>query len=580
MQFSRKHWKLTFRQVYPKGYTDFDPVISHGPAILNNIWLIFRSKLEGEMPYVLLGLSPDDFSFREIAFAVVSLAAGLTDSLTFVDSRRLKGDLRNGYMGIVNDGDPKRPAHFAAELAVGCHLEGFQPGSAPAASSYWFRGVLIRLESQLNQPDTVQQAIVLAVECGRRESQDSNFDAILLSIEHAVILRVFPDRVEHTELLSLLRIPIHYTKSSLDRYPLEVRCEIEGWEEPTHLKVVAEEGDSSTAVNQDSPIPSDVFHQATTHYESSAFMALIHCFEATTVRPLSRASTNGGWLPAELYAKILDYVDDDETYRACSNVSRYFRRHCLKNLRIIKGAVVKSGHLPSTAQTPEFRDPNTETLIFDLFDAVTDSTIPSQIRSGQLFDAERPSFFPKKTQEEQSTVWQVLVGRQSALSLVVCFIFSNFQAQFHLQGSEAIMTQRSPNPRRMPAPSSSSQGTGAPNEQYWNSFFVYDSVNVPSLSSAAVYSIWLNILPSYNIRLKSKGEDWTVPPNTRYGYVGDLYATGDGERKFEEQWFMCLVVKRSSATTHPSEVWERALEEAEAEVRDQPPLSRIKPDRV
>lgn len=116
----------------------------------------------------------------------------------------MRGDLRNGYMGIVDGGNLDGPAHFDAELAVGCHLEGFQPGSAPAASSYWFRGVLIRLESQLNLPDAIQRAIVLAVECGRRESQDSNFDAILLSIEHAIILRVFPHHVEHTELLSLL----------------------------------------------------------------------------------------------------------------------------------------------------------------------------------------------------------------------------------------------------------------------------------------------------------------------------------------------------------------------------------------
>lgn len=524
------------------------------------------------MPYILLGLSPNDFPFREIAFAIMSLAAGLTDSLTFVDARRLKGDLQKGYMGIVDDGDPKGPARFAAELAVGCHLEGFQPGSAPAASSYWFRGVLIRLESQLDQPDAVQQAIVLAVECGRRESQDSNFDAILLSIEHAVILRVFPDQVEHTELLSLLEIPIHYTKSSLDRYPLEVRCEIEGWEEPTQLEVLAEEDDSST-VNQDSPTPSDVFHPATTHYEPSAFMALIHCFEATTVRSLSRASANGGWLPAELYERIVDYVDD-ETYWACSKVSRCFRRHCLKNLRFIKGAVVKSGHLQSTAQAPEIQDPSTETLIFDLFDAVTDSTVPSQIQIGRLSDAERSSYRQKNTQREQSTIWQVLVGRHSALSLVVCFIFSNFHAQLHWQGSEAITTQRSPNPRRMPEPSSSPHLTGAPSGQYWNSLHVYESVNVPNLSSEAVFNIWLRIMRSHNIRLNTKGEAWTVPPNTKYGYVGGMYITDDVERKYEEQWFMCLVVKRSSATTRPSEVWERALEEAEAEVRDQPPLSR------
>lgn len=292
----------------PKGYTDFDSKFSHGPAILNNLWLIFRSKLEDEMPYVLLGLRPVDFAFREIAFAIVSLAAGLTDSLTFVDTRRLKGDLQNGYMGIIPDGDANGPVHFAAELAVGCHMDGSQPGSAPTASSYWFRGVLVRLESQLDQPGAVQHAIVLAVECGRRESQDHDFDAILLSIEHAVILRVFSNHVEHTELLSLIEIPIHYTKSPLDRYSLEARREIEGWQEPIPPEAPADEA-CGLAGTQGTTTISDKSHSSNTCYEPSPFMALVHCFEATTVRSLKSASAKDGRLPAEIYEKILDYAD-------------------------------------------------------------------------------------------------------------------------------------------------------------------------------------------------------------------------------------------------------------------------------
>lgn len=70
----------------------------------------------------------------------------------------------------------------------------------------------------------------------------------------------------------------------------------------------------------------------------------------------------------------------------------------------------------------------------------------------------------------------------------------------------------------------------------------------------------------HNLRLNTKDEAWTVPPNTRYGYVGDIVSKGDVEGEYEKQRFMCLVVKRSSATTQPSEVWDRALKEAEAEV--------------
>lgn len=252
---------------------------------------------------------------------------------------------------------------------------------------------------------------------------------------------------------------------------------------------------------------------------------------------------------------------DYDTYWVCSKLSRCFRRHCLKNLRFIKDTVFKDGHFPSTAQSPEIRGPpNTETLVFDLFDAVTDPTVPSQIKSGNLTDAERRSRRSRKTQEKESTIWQVLVGRHPTLSRVVCFVFSNFQAQLRWQGSEATAIPEPPSPRRMP------QLTPAPSEQYWEPFLVYEAVNLRNLSSEAVFNIWRTILPLHNLRLNTKDEAWTVPPNTRYGYVADIISKGDVKEEYEKQWVMCLVVKRSSATTQPSEVRDRALEEAEAEV--------------
>ncbi|SLM38110.1 F-box domain [Lasallia pustulata] len=561
--------KLVPQPVRPKGDTGFDPMISHGPAILSNLWLNFRDKLEPEMPYVLRGLSPDDFAFREIAFAIIALAAGLTDTLTVVDARRLTGDLANGYVGILNDDDVNAPVAFAAELGVGCHLEGFQPGSAPSASSYWFRGVLVRLECPLDQPDAVQQAIVLAVECGRRESQAPNFDAIVLSIEHAVILRVFPDHIEHTGLLSLLEIPIHYTKSSLDRYPPEVMNELEGLQEPTQLETPADDVDVSPK-KRASCTRSDKTEPSTTYDDPSAFMALIHCFEATTVRSLSRTFENDSRLPVELYEAILDHVDD-ETYWACSKVSRSFRRYCLKNLRLIKNTVARRAHFPMTAQPPKTQDCDSATLTFGLFDAVTGSTVASQVERGVVSEVPTYSRYSRKKQKEQSTVWQVLVGRPPTMSLVVRFVLSNLHAQVHWRRPEAV---RIPSPRRMVIPSVDMDSELGLYGHYWNSISVMESVNAINLSSNAVLRIWEAILPSYKIRLgTNKDSAWTYPPNTKYGYV-------DIEGTRNEQWLMYIIVKRSSATTQPSEVWERALEEAETDVEKWSSLLRRKADCV
>lgn len=50
-------------------------------------------------------------------------------------------------------------------------------------------------------------------------------------------------------------------------------------------------------------------------------------------------------------------------------------------------------------------------------------------------------------------------------------------------------------------------------------------------------------MPLHHLRFNTKDEAWTVPPNTRYGYVGEIVSKGDVEGACEKQWFMCLVVK-------------------------------------
>ena len=78
--------------VRPKGFLDFPARLRHDPLLLAHFWHLVTTSLEDEMQFILRGLTPDDFAFREIAFAFVFRAAGLSSTLklliAFVSDRR------------------------------------------------------------------------------------------------------------------------------------------------------------------------------------------------------------------------------------------------------------------------------------------------------------------------------------------------------------------------------------------------------------------------------------------------------------------------------------------------------------
>ena len=352
---------LMMEIVNPKRLSDFPQKLRHGPLILDRLWVFLRGSLEEQMSFVLKNLATTDFAFREIAFGIVSLAAGLTGGLRFEDTRRLKSTIEPDCYPLVISSNPYGHTTVLSNLAIGYHLQGVEPGSAPQETWYWFRGVLISLESDLSREERVDAAIRRAVCFGRMTRSPSEaFNAILISIEHAVTLRVVGNRVQHTRTLTLLQIPIHYTKNPLDRYDAFELSKFDNGE-GSEVDENEDTGSVSEASAQDQtecrdfedsgprPDPQVAPRRPDPVANLEPFSAMVHVFEAAIRQTMKPEQIQEGVFPVELYEMILAVVDN-ETYQACAFVSHKFRSYCLQNLRILPGAIVRALVSPTSNQ--------------------------------------------------------------------------------------------------------------------------------------------------------------------------------------------------------------------------------------
>lgn len=123
------------------------------------------------------------------------------------------------YLGITTEDSHETAIELATYLGVGYHMAGLSIGSAPVETKYWFEGALICLRPRLDCPGILEQAVADAVEYGRAQCTRSSFNAVLISIEHLVLIKSFPDgTVHHTEVLPLIRIISHLSKDPHARY--------------------------------------------------------------------------------------------------------------------------------------------------------------------------------------------------------------------------------------------------------------------------------------------------------------------------------------------------------------------------
>ena len=203
VQLIRLYEGLGIEIVTPDGIDGFHPAQRHEPLFCARIFQSFQRTKERVLARLLLGWKPDDFPFREIAFTIVCLASG-RQNVSLVENRRFVDDDAHGCANLINSTDREEEPKFVAHMGVGARLNDNPAGSAPQSSMYWFEGVLVHLVARLDEPDVIPQSVTRVAQRARENCPWQPVDAVLISIAHVVLVRVFPDsKVQHTKPLPL-----------------------------------------------------------------------------------------------------------------------------------------------------------------------------------------------------------------------------------------------------------------------------------------------------------------------------------------------------------------------------------------
>ena len=322
--------------------------------------------------------SPDSFIFREMVFAVLSIASG---QMRFQARGWLQGYYIEPFTVMsdqeVRQGNPRLLPIFAK----GFHRPGHEPGSSPVETMYWFDGVLIGLAAMIDEPIQREVAVVKLVRFGRDHCSRREFDGLIISIEHVILIRV--------------RNPHHGSRPEID-----VTDPIRLFHIDYHLAVDPRQRPASCCTGPAERFLYPLSSVTKMSRARSGFRWLIRFLDQAISRALpSSASPNHGYFPAEIYDIILDLVDDP-TYLSCASVCRRFRLYCHAHIRLGRGLIV-TGHLDGAKFVVKNRDDG-ETTIVEL----------------------HPQFFQRQPK------WNVLIGSldRPSLLLDVGLSFRNLKA--------------------------------------------------------------------------------------------------------------------------------------------------------
>ena len=370
-QLSRLYEKLNIEIVGSDGINGFHPAQRHEPLFCARIFQIFQRTQERVLAHLLLGWKPDDLHFREIAFTVVCLASG-RQNVSLVEDWRFVNDDAHGCANLMSSTDQEEEPEFVAHMGVGAHLNDNAAGSAPQSSMYWFEGVLVHLVAQLDKPDAIPQSVTRVTQRAREDCPWQPVDAVLISIAHVILVRVFPgSKVQHTKPLPLFIFCDEPSQEPRERFsPSKLEELLQCKKRVTAKKIAKAERqarrrdhpDATESGDIDSPewdsdcynfdggsISSDLPNAIDLEKiyldiakTEPSFFALALLFDASKRASRPLPATARGYLPIEIYHLIINNVEDVETLGACMAVSSEFREICSPSPSIIDGFTIVS----------------------------------------------------------------------------------------------------------------------------------------------------------------------------------------------------------------------------------------------
>jgi hypothetical protein len=170
----------------------------HSYSIRELPFTLFVKKWNCRFSKHILLCRPVDFIYREVFFAILSLASGEFKLLADQTPLNDRGQHTPDRLGRPN-GPSVLP-----DFGSGVHVSNILPGSAPDRSIYWFKGILIMLADELVRDDGHKGAIAKVIEFGQ-VSGSKTFDALITNIQTFTLVRVTDNVVvQHTELIKLV----------------------------------------------------------------------------------------------------------------------------------------------------------------------------------------------------------------------------------------------------------------------------------------------------------------------------------------------------------------------------------------
>ncbi|GKZ96524.1 hypothetical protein CBS147343_10884 [Aspergillus niger] len=342
-----------YRQVYPK--TD----ITEGrKAFLTHLLANTILQYKDEITNFGREWSPDSFPFRELTFALVSIASGQAKFHSFpamhcnprkCESWTCNADHLPKSPGWLN----KRWAGDSApllEFGSLSHRPGDPPGVSPAETIYWLDDVVVSLSLVVDGG-----AINEAVEWGLQQGQD-NFQIVVLSLFKVAFVEVTSDDdgipfVKCSGKLGLSPLHEDYCMSTHPRKRPEAK---------PGMQIKRRCGERILNSNCTGTID-----RLGSQFPSLA--AMVNFFEVAANR--RAASKSEGTLRSELYDRILDYVDYD-TWKACLLVSTAVRGCCLRKyrlddrIRIVAGPFIRlQKHINEPLISFDFEDMQTGKIL-------------------------------------------------------------------------------------------------------------------------------------------------------------------------------------------------------------------------
>ncbi|KAL4945268.1 hypothetical protein BDV06DRAFT_231429 [Aspergillus oleicola] len=265
--------------------------------------------------------SPDSFPFRELAFALVSIASGQATFHSFPAqwcnprTCEVSDCMLNHLPKSCGWLDKEWAGDSAPLLEFGSlsHRPGEPPGASPTETIYWLEDVLVSLALVVDG-EAITKAVTWGIKQGR-----ANFQVVVLSLLKAALAEVsFGDDekpfVKVTNNIDLSPLRADYCLSTHPRMRPELK---------PGMKIQHQLGDLMNTICT-----------GTRQRLRSLFpglAALANFFEVAASRRAT--SKSAGILPPELYDMILDFVDYD-TWKACLLVSTVFRSRCLRKYRL------------------------------------------------------------------------------------------------------------------------------------------------------------------------------------------------------------------------------------------------------